>query len=162
MSRFLSKKYQTLVPYTPGEQPRDKKYIKLNTNESPYPPSDGVLEAVNELAIKDLRLYSDPTALELKMALGGLYGKDPAEVFISNGSDDILNFAFMAYGHLGAIYSDITYGFACFKQIETVGYTHILQSGDVHFGYGEIYVKGAIGGLGGFLTVADKGAYENA
>ena len=111
MSRFVNAHVGQMESYTPGEQPRDKKYIKLNTNESPYPPSRGVIEAVNREAVEDLRLYSDPTALDLKKAIGGLYGKKPCEVFISNGSDDILNFAFMAYGHLGAVYSDITYGF---------------------------------------------------
>ena len=62
MSKYMNSKYQSLVPYTPGEQPQNRKYIKLNTNESPYPPSEGVLLAVNREAARDLRLYSDPTA----------------------------------------------------------------------------------------------------
>ena len=61
MSRFLDEKFSGLKEYVPGEQPRDKKYIKLNTNESPFPPSDSVLEAVNSEEVKNLRLYSDPS-----------------------------------------------------------------------------------------------------
>ena len=68
MSRFLNEKYQKLEAYTPGEQPRDMKYIKLNTNESPYPPSQGVLDAVNSAEAANLRLYSDPECKHLKKA----------------------------------------------------------------------------------------------
>ena len=69
MSSFLHTKYQALEAYTPGEQPRDKQYIKLNTNESPYPPSQAVLTALGEEDIRDLRLYSDPEGKALKLAL---------------------------------------------------------------------------------------------
>ena len=100
MSSFLHTKYQTLEAYTPGEQPRDKQYIKLNTNESPYPPSQAVLTALGEEDIRDLRLYSDPEGKALKLALARLYGMGADQVFLSNGSDDILNFAFMAFGPL--------------------------------------------------------------
>lgn len=111
MSRFLKTSLEKIEAYTPGEQPQDKKYIKLNTNESPYPPSDGVIKAVNEQEIKDLRLYCDPECKKLKTAIAELYNVDNENVFLSNGSDDILNFAFMAYGHSGAAFNDITYGF---------------------------------------------------
>ena len=90
MSSFLNAKYQALEAYTPGEQPRDKQYIKLNTNESPYPPSQAVLAALGEDDIKDLRLYSDPEGKELKAALARLYGVGADQIFLSNGSDDIL------------------------------------------------------------------------
>ena len=69
MSRFLDEKFSGLKEYVPGEQPRDKKYIKLNTNESPFPPSDSVLEAVNSEEVKNLRLYSDPSNKALKEKL---------------------------------------------------------------------------------------------
>lgn len=69
MSRFLSSAYRTLTPYTPGEQPQDKKYIKLNTNESPFPPAPGVIAAVNASEAMDLRLYSDPELKPLKAQL---------------------------------------------------------------------------------------------
>ncbi len=111
MSRFLNKRFKSLEEYVPGEQPQDKKYIKLNTNESPYPPSDGVIKAINAQEIKDLRLYCDPDCKKLKNALAELYGVGPENIFLSNGSDDILNFAFMAFAENGAAYADITYGF---------------------------------------------------
>ncbi len=111
MSRFLKKRYSSLEVYTPGEQPRDKKYIKLNTNESPFPPSEGVIKAVNEQEVRDLRLYSDPTGIALKTALADLHGVKPENIFLSNGSDDILNFSFMAFTEKGAMFPDISYGF---------------------------------------------------
>lgn len=111
MSKFLSSRFSGLEEYTPGEQPQDKKYIKLNTNESPYPPSDKVIEAVNSGEVADLRLYCDPDCKKLKNALAELYGVKDENIFLSNGSDDILNFAFMAYGDKGAVFADITYGF---------------------------------------------------
>ncbi len=111
MSKFLKESLQKIEAYTPGEQPQDKKYIKLNTNESPFPPSSGVIKAVNEQEIKDLRLYCDPECKKLKESIAELYNTGYDNVFLSNGSDDILNFAFMAYGHSGAAFADITYGF---------------------------------------------------
>lgn len=111
MSRFLSRKFAGLEAYVPGEQPKDKRYIKLNTNESPYPPPKNVVEAIGKAEIEDLRLYSDPECSALKSALAKQYGVDAKNIFISNGSDEILNFAFMAYGDKGAVFPDITYGF---------------------------------------------------
>ncbi|MBR6794206.1 MAG: histidinol-phosphate transaminase [Clostridia bacterium] len=111
MSRYLKQQYQKLEAYTPGEQPRDMQYIKLNTNESPYPPAPSVVAALNQEQVEQLRLYSDPTAKGLKEKLADLYGVESENIFLSNGSDDILNFAFMAFGTDGAIFPDITYGF---------------------------------------------------
>ena len=112
MSRFLNSRYQALEAYTPGEQPRDMVYIKLNTNESPYPPAPEVVAAMDREQVENLRLYSDPTGLSLKQKLAELYDLTPENIFISNGSDDILNFAFMAFaGERGAAFADITYGF---------------------------------------------------
>ena len=111
MSQFIDKRFDALQEYVPGEQPQDKKYIKLNTNESPYPPSKKVLKAINRQAVADLRLYSDPDCQQLKRAMAALYEVEETNIFLSNGSDDILNFAFMAYGQQGAVYPDITYGF---------------------------------------------------
>ena len=112
MSRFLNKRYQSLEAYTPGEQPRDMVYIKLNTNESPYPPAPSVVAAMDARQVENLRLYSDPTGLSLKQKLAELYDLAPENIFISNGSDDILNFAFMAFADdRGAAFADITYGF---------------------------------------------------
>jgi len=112
MSKFLNQKYQTLEAYTPGEQPRDMKYIKLNTNESPYPPSKTVLDAINSNEASLLRLYCDPECKELKQSIATLYNVAPENVYLSNGSDDILNFAFMAYTSNGvAVFPEISYGF---------------------------------------------------
>lgn len=111
MSRFLNHKYAGLTAYTPGEQPRDRQYIKLNTNESPYPPSPAVLSALEEADVAALRLYSDPEGTSLREKLAGLYGVEAGQVFLSNGSDDILNFAFMAFGSDGAVFPSLTYSF---------------------------------------------------
>ena len=111
MSRFLNEQYRAMEAYTPGEQPRDMQYIKLNTNESPYPPAPSVVEAMTAEQVELLRLYSDPTAKNLKEKLAGLYGVKPENVFMSNGSDEVLNFAFMAFGGQGAVFPDISYGF---------------------------------------------------
>ena len=112
MSRFISPIYDSLKEYVPGEQPQNKRYIKLNTNESPFPPSPVVIECINADAVKNLNLYSDPESRVLKEELAKAYGVTPENVFVSNGSDEILNFAFMAYaGEQGVAFADITYGF---------------------------------------------------
>lgn len=111
MSRYLKEELQVLRAYTPGEQPQDQAYIKLNTNESPYPPAPSVAAAITRQEVEQLRLYSDPTGAELKEKLAGLYGVEPENVFLSNGSDEVLNFAFLAFGAEGVAYPDISYGF---------------------------------------------------
>ena len=113
MSTFFSSYLANLSPYTPGEQPQDKKYVKLNTNESPYPPSPGVAAVLNSQEAADLRLYSDPECKELKKTLAGYYGVEPENVYVGNGSDEALNFAFLAYATdgRGVAFADITYGF---------------------------------------------------
>lgn len=112
MSRFLSNLYSSLKEYVPGEQPQDKKYVKLNTNESPFPPSPGVIAAVTETEVGKLCLYSDPESKLLKKKLAESYSLQSENVFVANGSDDILNFAFMAFAREnGAAFPDISYGF---------------------------------------------------
>lgn len=111
MTKFFSEKYKNLTPYTPGEQPRDRQYIKLNTNESPYGACPAVKNALEEADIDDLRLYSDPECLDTRVALAKAIGVDKDEIVLTNGSDDVLNFAFMAFCDNGAIFNDITYGF---------------------------------------------------
>ena len=112
MSAYFSEKYKTLTPYTPGEQPKDTQYVKLNTNESPYPPAPTVLDAITQEEISKLRLYSDPTNQSLKQKLADLYGLKPDNIFLGNGSDEILSFAFMAFADSkGVAYPDISYGF---------------------------------------------------
>lgn len=109
----MSSRFDNLEAYTPGEQPRDMQYIKLNTNESPYPPSPEVLNAVNSEEVSKLNLYPDPTAKGLKQRLADRYSVKPENIFVSNGSDDILNFAFMAFcdDKKGVTYPEISYGF---------------------------------------------------
>ena len=127
MSKFFTKRYASLTPYTPGEQPRDMQYIKLNTNESPFPPSAGVAAAVAEQCGK-LQLYSDPENTALRQILASTYGVKPSQVLVANGSDDILNFAFMAFGDEEAplAFADITYGFyKVFAQLNHIPYTQI-------------------------------------
>lgn len=127
MSRFFSSKYKALVPYTPGEQPKNMKYIKLNTNESPFPPSEKAVIAA-EKAARELQLYSDPECRGLTQLLADTLGVDYSEVLCTNGSDEILNFAFMAYcdGKHPAAFADITYGFyTVFAQINNVPYVEI-------------------------------------
>lgn len=111
MSRFLSGKLKRLVPYVPGEQPKGIEYIKLNTNESPFPPSQAVLNAIDTNETSRLNLYSDPTLSELRHAIAERYGVSDDMVFAGNGSDEVLAFSFYAYGENGVTAPDISYGF---------------------------------------------------
>jgi len=113
MSRYLNSRFAGLDAYTPGEQPKDRKYIKLNTNESPYPPSPEVIAAVNAEQVSDLRLYPDPECTVLKDRIAGLYGVCRENVYLANGSDDILNFAFWAFAGDGrkVWFPETSYGF---------------------------------------------------
>ena len=113
MSRFLNSRYKNLEAYTPGEQPKDMEYIKLNTNESPYPPSKEVIDAVNKSEVELLKLYPDPEAKKLKVKLAALHGVSDKNIYLANGSDDILNFAFMAFcgDNKEATFPEISYGF---------------------------------------------------
>ena len=112
MSRFISSRFDSLREYVPGEQPKERKYIKLNTNESPYPPSPATAEAA-AAAAKSCNLYSDPTLVSVRKCIANLYGIKSENVIITNGSDETLSFAFMAYcdENTGAAFPDISYGF---------------------------------------------------
>ena len=124
MSRFFSEKYIDLEPYVPGELPKNKREIKLNTNENPYPPLKEVTDAVAEESRK-LNLYSDPDSRALRKALAASLGVTEDEVIVSNGSDEVLNFAFMAFcdKHIPAVFPDVTYGFySVFAQINLLPY----------------------------------------
>ena len=132
MSKFIKELYKEFSAYTPGEQPKDQEYIKLNTNESPYAPGPRVVNAISAGELEKLRLYPSPDQSQLKEALakslneassmpdaalagdvlpGGFLTKE--NVFVANGSDDILNFAFMAFcdKDRAAVFPDISYGF---------------------------------------------------
>ncbi len=127
MSRFFSEKYKSLAPYTPGEQPKDMKYVKLNTNESPFPPSQKAVEYAAKAASR-LQLYPDPECSLLTEKLAEVLGVDKSCVIINNGSDETLNFAFMAFcdQNAPAVFADITYGFyPVFAQINNIPYEEI-------------------------------------
>ena len=133
MSRFFSDKYRDLIPYTPGEQPRGMKYIKLNTNENPYPPLPEVAEAVKAESGK-LYLYSDTECVDLRNMLAERLNVSPDELLMTNGSDEILNYAFMAFcdRHTPACFADVTYGFyPVFADINMVPYEEIPLKDDL-------------------------------
>lgn len=125
MSRFLSERHKSLVPYIPGEQPKKMKYIKLNTNESPFPPSEkSVIYAKN--AAEKLNLYSDPECTTIVKKLSEMYNVGTEEILFTNGSDEILNFVFMAFCDKNVVFPDITYGFyKVFADLNNVSYEEI-------------------------------------
>lgn len=112
IKQFWSSRIQNLTPYVPGEQPKSK-LIKLNTNENPYPPSPKVLEAIRAATNQDLRMYPDPDGSRLRETIGGYYGLSTDQVFLGNGSDEILAFCFQAFFSPGEpiVFPDITYTF---------------------------------------------------
>ena len=132
MSRFFSGRYSSLTPYTPGEQPQNRRYIKLNTNESPFPPSAKAVQRAAEEAEK-LQLYSDPEAKILTKSLAEFYDVSEREVLPVNGSDEALNFAFMAFCDetKPAAFADITYGFyPVFAQLNRIPFQIIPLKDD--------------------------------
>ena len=127
MSRFMSNKYADLKPYTPGEQPKGRQYIKLNTNESPFPPSPLAQKYANE-QVSQLELYSDPCCTALTEKAAQVLGIETDEILFTNGSDDALNFAFMTFcdREHPAIFPDISYGFyKVFAQLNQIPYHEI-------------------------------------
>lgn len=112
MSKFFSSKYDLLEPYVPGEQPKDQQYIKLNTNESPFDPPKYVVPTIRDEA-RRVRLYPDPESTELTQAIADYYGLEPENVLVTNGSDEGLNYAFMAFSdeEHPIVFPEITYGF---------------------------------------------------
>jgi histidinol-phosphate aminotransferase len=113
MSQYWSELVFKLKPYTPGEQPQMSNFIKLNTNENPFPPSPAVIAAINSFDKNTLRLYPDPDAVELKQTIAKMHGLTPQHVFVGNGSDEVLAFAFCAFfkKKLPLLFPDITYSF---------------------------------------------------
>lgn len=111
MSRYIDSKFASLAPYVPGEQPKDRDYIKLNANESPYPPSPAVLEALRTSEAAALNLYPDAACRELSSLIAAQFGLGEGNVLLANGSDDILNFCFLAFCEKGVVFPDISYGF---------------------------------------------------
>jgi len=150
MSRFFSKRYSSLVPYTPKEL----QYIKLNTNESPFPPSNTVIQAVKTEA-GNLQLYSDPDSTELVNKLAETYNVSPEQVIVNNGSDETLNFAFMAFAdekHPLA-FPDITYGFyPVFAELNHIPYSTIPLNGKLEINPDDFV------GIGKTIVIANPNA----
>lgn len=139
MSRFFSGKYAALTPYTPGEQPKDLQYIKLNTNESPFAPPVSVSLAAKAEAEK-LYLYSDPESALLTKKTAEVLGVKPKQVLMTNGSDEALNFAFMAFcdENRPIAFPDITYGFyPVFAKLNGIPYREIPLKSDFSIDYRE-------------------------
>ena len=113
MNKFWSSRLSGITPYVPGEQPKNIKLIKLNTNENPYPPSPKVTAAVNALPAPQYRLYPDPECVSLREAIAETHGVRSEQVFVGNGSDEILAFAFLGLFDPGReiVFADITYSF---------------------------------------------------
>ena len=131
--RYWSERIQSLVPYTPGEQPKDRVFIKLNTNENPYPPSPKVLQAIQEATDDRLRLYPDPEAVQLKEAIAHYHGLSPDQVFCGNGSDEVLGLCFYAFFTPGkkVVFPDITYSFyPVYAQLFQLDYEEIPLNDD--------------------------------
>jgi histidinol-phosphate aminotransferase len=133
MSRFFSDKYSALTPYTPGEQPKAGQFIKLNTNENPYPPSPLAVEYAAKAA-QSLHLYSNIGCTALCEKLAELYGIQRDQILFTNGSDEALNFCFMAFcdSDHPAVFADITYGFyPVFAALNGVPYEEIPLADDM-------------------------------
>ncbi|MDD5476377.1 MAG: histidinol-phosphate transaminase [Syntrophales bacterium] len=114
MSRYWSEAIRNIEPYVPGEQPKDRKYIKLNTNENPYPPSPRAIEAIRNAAGESLRLYPDPTGKELREAIARHCRLHKNNVFVGNGSDELLAFSFPAFFETAGkpiLFAEVTYSF---------------------------------------------------
>ena len=154
MSKFLSGKYSALTPYTPGEQPQDMKYVKLNTNESPFEPSENVVKAAKEAAEK-LNLYSDPECERIVKKLAELYGVKAENVIVTNGSDEVLNFAFMAFcdSEKGAAAPDISYGFyPVFAKVNSTPFLEIPLKEDFSIDVSDYF------GIGKTIFIANPNA----
>ena len=154
MSRFFSNKYSELKPYVPGEQPKDKRYIKLNTNESPFPPSPKAQEYAAQAA-QNLQLYSDPDCTAITERIAQIYGVKPSQVFFGNGSDEVLYLAFLAYcdAQTPAYFPDITYGFyKVFAQFLGIPYVQIPLDQDCDIPIEQFY------GVGGTIFIANPNA----
>ena len=138
MSRFMSRRFDDLETYVPGEQPRDMPYIKLNTNESPFPPAPAVFAAVNEEEVSRLNLYPDPEGLLLRQKLSRLYNVGVENIFLANGSDELLNFFFMAFcdADRPVAFPDISYGFyPVYAGLYNLPYTQVPLREDFRLRY---------------------------
>ncbi len=143
MSRFTTDLINGIEPYTPGEQPRDKRYIKLNTNENPFYTSPLAVARISQSALQNLNRYSDPECTELTKAIADFYGVEANNVLVTNGSDEALAFAFYAYCKSGVCYSDVTYGFYdVIANLFGCPIEHIALTDDFTVNFKEYFNKG--------------------
>ena len=155
MKEFWSNRAKELTPYVPGEQPKDRKFIKLNTNENPYPPSQKALAAIREAAGESLRLYPDPECTSLREALAATFDLKPGQVFVGNGSDEVLALCFQAFfdPERTILFPDITYSFySVFADLYGLSYREIPL--DERFG---LPLEPFLGGNGG-VVIANPNA----
>lgn len=142
MSRFACEKVNGIAPYVPGEQPQDKSYIKLNTNENPYYTSDRAVKSITQDVLKNLKRYSDPECKPLVRAIANYYGVSCENVLVTNGSDEALAFCFQAYGRGGVCYADVTYGFYdVFAHMYDCPVEHIHLEKDYSIDFEKYYAK---------------------
>ena len=121
MSQFLRSNIRAMAGYTPGEQPRDAVYLKLNTNENPYPPSPRVLEAIRDALTGDrLRKYPDPVGTAFRQAAGRILGVDPDGILIGNGSDDILTIVTRAFVPEGGLVAAPTPSYLLYRTLAEI------------------------------------------
>lgn len=143
MSVFTSKKINGIAPYVPGEQPQDRQYIKLNTNENPYFTSRKAAALITDEVLKNLKRYSDPESKPLVGAIARYYGVESRNVLTTNGSDEALAFCFQAYGGGGVCYADVTYGFYdVFANMYGCPVEHIALEKDFTIDYKKYLNKG--------------------
>lgn len=140
MSRFLNKRYVDFEAYEAGEQPKGREYLKLNTNENPFPPSPKVAEALKAYDADGLRFYADPLCTDLRKKIADKFGLEADNVMPTNGSDDVLNYVIMAFGEIGKsqddepsfIFPDITYSFySVLCWLHGVSYRTVPLEGDM-------------------------------
>lgn len=134
MQRYWSSRIKSNNAYVPGEQPKYKKYIKLNTNENPYKPSPKVIDAIRNFDFEQLRLYPDPECQELKEAISSYYQVSAKEVFVGNGSDEILGFLFQAFTDEGqrVYFPQVTYGFyKVYAEFFKTNWTYVSMNKDL-------------------------------
>jgi histidinol-phosphate aminotransferase len=154
MSKYWSEVVRGLTPYVPGEQPKLANLVKLNTNENPYPPSPRVLEALRQAAAEDLRLYPDPNSDRLRQAIAEYHKVTAANVFVGNGSDEVLAHAFLALLKQAEplLFPDISYSFyPVYCKLYGIDFETVPLREDFSIAVEDYLSQGPSGGIGGII-----------
>lgn len=149
MRELWSQLARSITPYVPGEQPKEGAFIKLNTNENPYPPSPKAVEAIRAAAGDALRLYPDPDCTALRQSIAALHGLEPEQVFVGNGSDEVLALCFQAFftPRRTVLFPDITYSFyPVYCDLFDLSYQEVPLDGDFR-----VNTAGLMGSEGGVV-----------